>query len=93
MDRVYENPRYCENNFGNKIRCLFASKRLAELILKKSLNGEWFYTYFEIKAIIFDIEGGGSDYIARLISSNGVLLFTKETPLPAIKKRRILLAL
>lgn len=53
----------------------FVSNRLADLILRKSLRGEWNRTYFQIakNTVCFDERFPG-----ELISSNGTILFTKD---------------
>lgn len=58
---------------NSKIDFSFVSKRLAKLMLKKSLSGSWRYTYFPLQA---DMLSFGTDFSGKLISNKGLVLFT-----------------
>lgn len=60
---------------GNELRFAFCAKRLAKLILKKAIKGDWFCLYFKLHQTFFEEIPG---YRADIISDKGLILFIKE---------------
>lgn len=52
----------------------FCSNRLIKLIRRKAIKGEWIYLYLPLERVFFD---GLKGYQAKLISTNGLVLFGK----------------
>lgn len=63
------------NSENDKIMFSFCSRRLMKFIKEKSIQGKWDYIYFPLDNVHFTVIGG---YDAKLISSTGLILFTKE---------------
>jgi len=61
------------NPYGNKVRYTFCSKRLVDLILKKSNKGKWVFQYFKMLPT-YAFKG----YVAKAVSSRGLILLTTE---------------
>ena len=61
------------NSYDNKVRYTFCSKRLVNLILKKSSKGKWVFQYFKM-FLTHAFKG----YVARAISSKGLILLIAE---------------
>lgn len=76
VDRFYDRHIRCYDKHGNELVYIFVSKRLVKLIKKKVKSADWIFLYFSIKNNFCFYPG--TPYFAKLISTNGVILFVKE---------------
>lgn len=70
----FEQQHKAKNRYGNGTRLTFCSRRLADLILKKSKDGEWLYNFFKLQPAVLSTHPG---YETFAISNHGLVLLVK----------------
>ena len=73
MYKFYIIPHKVFNSHNNPINFIFVTKRLVALIKKK--RGSWLYFYYDFPNNVLN---KNADFVSQLISSKGVVLYTKR---------------